>query len=41
MKVMGIVFSSDADLGDLTDKRTMASIPYGGRYRLVDFALSN
>ena len=41
MKVMGIVFSSDADLGDLTDKRTMASIPFGGRYRLVDFALSN
>ena len=41
MKVMGIVFSSDADLGDLTDKRTMASIPYGGRYRQVDFALSN
>lgn len=41
MKVMGIVFSSEADMGDLTDKRTMASIPYGGRYRLVDFALSN
>ena len=41
MKVMGIIFSNDVDLGDLTDKRTMASIPYGGRYRLVDFALSN
>ena len=41
MKVMGFVFSSDAGLGDLTDKRTMASIPFGGRYRLVDFALSN
>ena len=41
MKVMGFVFSSDAGLGDLTDKRTMASIPFGGRYRAVDFALSN
>ena len=41
MKVMGIIFSNDADLSSLTDKRTMASLPYGGRYRLVDFALSN
>ena len=41
MKVMGIIFSNDADLSSLTDKRTMASLPYGGRYRQVDFALSN
>ena len=41
MKVMGLVFTNDASLGELTDKRTMASIPFGGRYRLVDFALSN
>lgn len=41
MKVMGIVFTNDADLGGLTDKRTMASVPFGGRYRLVDFSLSN
>lgn len=25
----------------LTEKRTLASLPYGGRYRLIDFALSN
>ena len=41
MNVMGIIFANDAALGALTDKRTMASIPYGGRYRLVDFHLSN
>ena len=41
MKVMGLVFTNDASLGELTDKRTMASIPFGGRYRHVDFALSN
>ncbi len=41
MKVMGIIFANDADLGALTHKRTMASLPFGGRYRQVDFALSN
>ncbi len=41
MKVMGIIFANDATLGDLTKKRTMASLPFGGRYRQVDFALSN
>ena len=41
MNVMGIIFANDATLGGLTDKRTMASLPYGGRYRLVDFHLSN
>ncbi len=41
MNVMGFVFANDAKLGDLTLKRTMASLPYGGRYRQVDFALSN
>ena len=41
MNVMGIIFTNDASLGDLTDKRTMASLPFGGRYRQVDFALSN
>ena len=41
MDVMGIIFANDAALGTLTDKRTMASIPFGGRYRHVDFALSN
>jgi len=41
MHVMGIIFTNDASLGELTNKRTMASIPFGGRYRQVDFALSN
>ena len=41
MNVMGIIFTNDASLGDLTHKRTMASLPFGGRYRQVDFALSN
>lgn len=41
MNVMGLIFANDATLGALTDKRTMASLPFGGRYRQVDFALSN
>ena len=41
MNVMGIIFANDATLAAPTDKRTMASIPFGGRYRLVDFHLSN
>ena len=41
MNVMGIIFANDATIGTLTDKRTMASLPFAGRYRQVDFALSN
>ena len=41
MNVMGIIFTNDATIGTLTDKRTMASLPFAGRYRQVDFALSN
>ncbi len=41
MNVMGIIFANDATLGALTQARTMASLPFGGRYRHVDFALSN
>ena len=42
-KTLGIVFSNmhDARLGELTDIRTMGSVPIGGRYRFVDFVLSN
>lgn len=42
-KTLGIVFanSHDALLGSLTKHRSMGSLPYGGRYRLIDFALSN
>ena len=41
MNVMGIIFTNDATMGELTNKRTVGSIPFGGRYRQVDFALSN
>ena len=41
MHVMGIIFANDATMGELTSKRTMASLPFGGRYRQVDFHLSN
>ncbi|MCL2088068.1 MAG: glucose-1-phosphate adenylyltransferase subunit GlgD [Oscillospiraceae bacterium] len=42
-KLMGIVFSNMHDelIEDLTKQRTMGSIPFGGRYRLIDFPLSN
>ena len=43
MKVMGIIFSNiyDSALGELTNHRTVASLPFGGRYRQIDFPLSN
>ena len=43
MKTVGIIFSNihDKESPELTSSRTLASVPYGGRYRLVDFALSN
>lgn len=42
-KTLGIVFSDMHDhmLSELTEKRTMGSVPFGGRYRLIDFVLSN
>ena len=42
-KALGIVFANmhDDSLGQLTDKRSMASLPFGGRYRLIDFYLSS
>lgn len=41
--VLGIVYSNSYDscLKDLTQRRTMGSMLYGGRYRLIDFVLSN
>ena len=41
MKTMGIIFANDGNISSLTERRTMASLPFGGRYRQVDFALSN
>lgn len=41
--VLGLVFASmhDTTLGDMTKNRTMGSVMFGGRYRLIDFPLSN
>ena len=41
-KVLGIIFPNmhDNAIGELTKLRTMASVTFGGRYRLVDFTLS-
>ena len=43
MTAAGLIFANihDDSLSELTMLRTIASIPYGGRYRLIDFALSN
>lgn len=39
----GIIFAygSDGELGELVRTRTAASLPFCGRYRLIDFALSS
>lgn len=41
--VFALIYSNayDEALPELTNKRTMGSVPFGGRYRLIDFALSN
>ncbi|MBR5308757.1 MAG: glucose-1-phosphate adenylyltransferase subunit GlgD [Clostridia bacterium] len=43
MTVVGLIFSNvyDRNISEMTRKRTMASVPFGCRYRLIDFALSN
>lgn len=43
MDALGIIFSNihDDNVPELTMGRTMASIPFCGRYRLIDFALSS
>ena len=43
MSAAGIIFSNihDTKMPELTRNRTMASVPYGCRYRLIDFTLSN
>ena len=39
----GILFAyhSDSNLGELTRPRNTCSLPFGGRYRLIDFMLSS
>lgn len=40
--VLGILFANthEGSIPELTAKRTMASVPFGGRFRMVDFLLS-
>ena len=42
-RVSGLIFanSHDSVMKRLTKERSMASVPFGGRYRVIDFALSN
>lgn len=41
--IMGIIhhLKNEEAFGEITRNRCIASVPFGGRYRLVDFALSN
>lgn len=41
--VLGLIFANmhEMTVGDLTKNRTMGSVLFGGRYRLIDFPLSN
>ena len=43
MTTAGLIFSNihDSEMQELTNIRTMASVPFGCRYRLIDFPLSN
>lgn len=43
MSVAGLIFSNihNSSIPELTNVRTMASVPFGCRYRLIDFPLSN
>lgn len=43
MSAAGIIFSNvhDENLSELTRIRSLASVPFGSRYRLIDFTLSN
>lgn len=42
-KVLGLVFANmhDNNIKDITKERTMGSVLFGGRYRMIDFPLSN
>ena len=41
-KAMGIIFANmhDNAISEMTQQRSMASVPFGGRYRMIDFYLS-
>lgn len=42
-KILGVIFANMHEdvVPDLTRQRTMGSVMFGGRYRLIDFTLSN
>lgn len=42
MTAVGLIFPNihDNNIPELTKFRTLGSVPYGGRYRLIDFAIS-
>lgn len=42
-KTLGLIFANmhHSNVADLTKQRTMGSVLFGGRYRLIDFPLSN
>lgn len=41
--ILGMIFSNayESSVSELTDARAMGSVPFCGRYRLIDFPLSN
>lgn len=41
--IHALIFTNQAnyDLKELTEVRSMSSVPYGGRFRMIDFMLSN
>ena len=41
--MLGVIFSEnpEASMGELTSLRALAAVPVGGRYRIIDFMLSN
>ena len=43
MTAVGLIFSNihDTSIPELTRKRTIGSVPFAGRYRLIDFAISS
>lgn len=43
INLAGIIFANlyEDNIPELTAKRTIASVPFGGKYRLIDFTLSN
>lgn len=42
-RILGLIFANTFEDGlpELTASRTMGSVPFGGKYRLIDFPLSN